>query len=356
MLFDPFSLRGVTFRNRIGVSPMCQYSSQDGFADDWHLVHLGSRAVGGAGLVIGEATAVEARGRISPQDLGLWKDEHVEPLARVARFVRAQGAAPGIQLAHAGRKASVSRPWDGDQPVDPPVGWTPIVAPSPIAFDAGYQTPVALTGPELAALVAAFGAAAGRAVRAGFEVIELHAAHGYLIHEFLSPVTNRRDDDWGGTFDNRIRLLIEVVRAIRRVVPDGLPLLVRLSATDWLGGDSREGWTVEDSIALARRLKGEGVDLIDCSSGGIAPRIPIDAGPGYQVPNAARIRAEAAIPTAALGFITSAAQAEQTLRAGDADLVFLARELLRDPYWPLRAARELRAAVAAPVQYLRAWR
>ncbi|HVT06915.1 MAG TPA: NADH:flavin oxidoreductase/NADH oxidase [Polyangia bacterium] len=352
MLFDPFSLRGVTFRNRIGVSPMCQYSSQDGFADDWHLVHLGSRAVGGAGLVITEATAVEARGRISPQDLGLWKDEHVEPLARVARFVRAQGAAPGVQLAHAGRKASVSRPWDGDKPLDPPEGWAPIVAPSPLAFGPGYQTPVALDGPGLAEVIGAFGAAAVRAVRAGFEVLEVHAAHGYLIHEFLSPVSNRRDDEWGGTFDNRVRLPIEVVRAIRRVIPDAMPLLVRLSTTDWMDG----GWSVEDSIALARRLKDEGVDLIDCSSGGIAPGVRIDAGPGYQVPNAARIRAEAQIPTAALGFITSAAQAEQTLRAGDADLVFLARELLRDPYWPLRAARELRAPIAAPVQYLRAWR
>src|SRR5947209_3479025 len=254
MLFQPFSLRGVTLRNRIGVSPMCQYSSQDGFADDWHLVHLGSRAVGGAALVIAEATAVEARGRISPQDLGIWKDEHIDALARIARFVRAQGAVPGMQLAHAGRKASVARPWDGDKPVGPPAGWTPIVAPSPIAFDAGYQTPVAMGAADLAAVIAAFGAAAGRAVRAGFEVLEVHAAHGYLIHEFLSPVTNRRDDEWGGTFDNRIRLAVEVVRAIRRVVPDALPLLVRLSTTDWL---DRDGWTVEDSIALARRLKGE---------------------------------------------------------------------------------------------------
>jgi 2,4-dienoyl-CoA reductase-like NADH-dependent reductase (Old Yellow Enzyme family) len=353
MLFDPFSLRSVTFRNRIGVSPMCQYSSEDGFADDWHLVHLGSRAVGGAALVIAEATAVEARGRISPQDLGLWKEEHLAPLARIARFVRAQGAVPGVQLAHAGRKASVSRPWDGDKPLDPPAGWAPIAAPSPIPFDTGYQTPVPLAAADLTAVIAAFAAAAARAVRAGFEVLELHAAHGYLIHEFLSPVTNRRDDVWGGTFENRIRLVVEIVRVIRRAMPDALPLLVRLSTTDWLGD---EGWTVEDSIALARRLKGEGVDLIDCSSGGIAPGVRIDAGPGYQVPNAARIRAEAAIPTAAIGFITSAAQAEQALRAGQADLVFLARELLRDPYWPLRAARELGASVAPPVQYRRAWR
>ncbi len=353
MLFDPFPLRGVTLRNRIGVSPMCQYSSTDGFADDWHLVHLGSRAVGGAGMVMAEATAVEARGRISPQDLGLWKDEHVDPLARVARFVREQGAVPALQLAHAGRKASVSRPWEGDKPIAPPAGWTPILAPSAIPFDEGYQTPLAMSETDIAAAVGAFGAAAARAVQAGFEALEIHAAHGYLIHEFLSPVGNRRDDGWGGSFDNRLRLAVDVVRAVRRVIPDAMPLLMRLSTTDWLG---EAGWTVEDSIALARRVKGEGVDLIDCSSGGIAPRVRIDAGPGYQLPNAARIRAEASIPTAAIGFITSAAQAEQTLRAGQADLVFLARELLRDPYWPLRAARELRATPGAPVQYARAWR
>ena len=353
MLFEPFPLRSVTLRNRIGVSPMCQYSSNDGFAEDWHLVHLGSRAVGGAGLVMAEATAVEARGRISPQDLGLWKDEHIEPLARLSRFIRTQGAVAAIQLAHAGRKASVSRPWDGDKPVAPPAGWAPIVAPSAIAFAEEYATPVALSQPEIATVIDSFAAAAARAVRAGFEVLEIHGAHGYLIHQFLSPVSNRRDDDWGGSFDGRVRLALETVRAVRRAVPDGMPVLMRLSTTDWLG---ENGWTIEDSIALARRLKGEGVDLIDCSSGGIAPRIRIDAGPGYQVANAARIRAEAAIPTAAIGFITSAAQAEQTLRSGQADLVFLARELLRDPYWPLRAARELGAHPDGPVQYARAWR
>jgi 2,4-dienoyl-CoA reductase-like NADH-dependent reductase (Old Yellow Enzyme family) len=353
MLFEPFSLRGVTFRNRIGVSPMCQYSSTDGFADDWHLVHLGSRAVGGAALVMAEATAVEARGRISPQDLGLWKDEHIEPLARVTRFVRAHGAVPALQLAHAGRKASVARPWDGDGPVAPPSGWTPIVAPSAVPFDEGYQTPRALDEPEIAAIIDAFAAAARRALHAGFEALEIHGAHGYLIHEFLSPVVNRRDDRWGGSVENRIRFPIEITRAVRRVVPDAMPLLVRLSTTDWLG---QSGWTVEDAIALARRLKDEGVDLIDCSSGGIAPRVRVDAGPGYQVANAARIRAEAGMPTAAIGLITSAAQAEQTLRTGQADMVFLARELLRDPYWPLRAARKLGAAVPAPAQYGRAWR
>jgi len=351
MLFDPFTLRGVTFRNRIGVSPMCQYSSTDGFADDWHLVHLGSRAVGGAGLVMTEATAVEARGRISPEDLGIWKDEHVPPLARITGFLRGQGAVAGIQLAHAGRKASTGRPWEGGQPVAPPRGWTPIVAPSALPFDAGYQTPQAMSEPDVAALIEAFASAARRALLARFEVIELHAAHGYLLHEFLSPVTNRRDDQWGGTFENRIRLLVEVVRAVRGVWPERLPLLVRLSTTDWLDGD---GWDIEDSIALGRRLAPEGVDLIDCSSGGIAPRIAIEAGPGYQTANAARIRAESPIPTAAIGLITSAAQAEHVLRSGQADMVFLARELLRDPYFPLHAARELGADVQWPAQYQRA--
>src|SRR3569623_390674 len=296
MLFDPFTLRGVTFRNRLGVSPMCQYSSTDGFADDWHLVHLGSRAVGGAGLVMTEATAVEARGRISPEDLGIWKDEHVAPLARITRFLRGQGAASGIQLAHAGRKASTARPWEGGQPVAPPRGWTPVVAPSALAFADGYQTPQALEGAAVAALLASFVTAARRALLAEFDVIELHAAHGYQLHEFLSPVTNRREDQWGGTFENRIRLLLQVVRAGRGVWPERRPLFARLSTPDWLGGD---GWDVEDSIALGRRLAAEGVDLIDCSSGGIAPRIADAAGPGYQTANAARLRTAAPQPTAA---------------------------------------------------------
>jgi 2,4-dienoyl-CoA reductase-like NADH-dependent reductase (Old Yellow Enzyme family) len=352
MLFQPLTLRGVTFRNRIGVSPMCQYSCTDGLADDWHLVHLGSRAVGGAGLVMTEATAVEARGRISPQDLGLWNDAQIEPLARVTRFLRTHGAASGIQLAHAGRKASTARPWDGGQSVAAPLGWSPIVAPSALAFDAGYQVPAALEAREIAALIDAFAAAAARAAKAGFDVVEIHGAHGYLIHEFLSPISNRRDDCYGGSFDGRTRLLLEIVAAVRRVWDDARPLLVRLSTTDWSDG----GWTVEDSIALARKLRAAGVDLIDCSSGGIAPRVAIDAGPGYQTGAAARIRAEAAIPTAAIGFITAAAQAEHILRTGQADLVLLAREFLRDPYWPSRAARELGAPPPAPPQYDRAWR
>jgi 2,4-dienoyl-CoA reductase-like NADH-dependent reductase (Old Yellow Enzyme family) len=351
VLFDPLQLRGVTFRNRIGVSPMCQYSSQDGFADDWHLVHLGSRAIGGAGLVFTEATAVEPRGRISPEDLGIWKDEHVPALERITRFARAHGAAMGVQLAHAGRKASTARPWDGGRPVDPPRGWQPIVGPSPIPFDDGYQTPEPLSAADITSIIEAFGTAALRALHAEFDVIEIHAAHGYLVHEFLSPVSNRRDDLWGGTFDNRIRLLLEIVRAVRRHWPDQRPLFVRLSTTDWLGAD---GWEVEDSIALARRLKTEGVDLIDCSSGGIAPRVRIDAGPGYQVPNAARIRNEGGMPTAAIGLITSASQAEHVLRTAQADMVFLARALLRDPYWPLHAATELGLSIPWPPQYERA--
>ncbi|HXT95538.1 MAG TPA: NADH:flavin oxidoreductase/NADH oxidase [Polyangia bacterium] len=353
MLFSPLTLRGVTLRNRIGVSPMCQYSSTDGLADEWHLVHLGSRAVGGAGLVMTEATAVEARGRISPQDLGLWKDEQIEPLARVTRFLRAQGAVAGIQLAHAGRKASTARPWEGGKPLAAPAGWSPIVAPSAVAFDDGYQTPVALAEGEIASVIEAFARAAARAGQAGFDVVEIHAAHGYLIHQFLSPISNRRNDAWGGVFEGRVRLLLEIVRAIRRVWADERPLLVRLSTTDWLGAD---GWTVEDSIALGRRLREEGVDLVDCSSGGNTPHAKIDAGPGYQVGNAARIRAEAGIATGAIGFITAAAQAEHILRTGQADMVFLAREMLRDPYWPLRAARELGAKVPVPAQYERAWR
>jgi 2,4-dienoyl-CoA reductase-like NADH-dependent reductase (Old Yellow Enzyme family) len=351
MLFDPLTLRSITLRNRIGVSPMCQYSSEDGFASDWHLVHLGSRAVGGAALVTTEATAVEARGRISPQDLGLWKDEQIEALARVTRFVRAQGAVPGIQLAHAGRKGSTLRPWEGTGAIDVARGgWTP-VAPSAEPFSAAYPMPEALSEAGIAEVVSSFAKAAVRALAAGFQVVEIHAAHGYLIHEFLSPVSNRRIDQWGGSFENRVRFLLKVVEAVRGVWPDALPVLVRISATDWLGG---EGWELGESVALARLLRAEGVDLIDCSSGGIAPQVKIEAGPGYQTPFAARVRAEAEIATAAIGMITSAAQAEHILRTGQADLVFLARELLRDPYWPLHAAKELGVKISWPVQYERA--
>jgi 2,4-dienoyl-CoA reductase-like NADH-dependent reductase (Old Yellow Enzyme family) len=353
MLFSPLSIRGLTLRNRIGVSPMCQYSSEDGYATDWHLVHLGSRAVGGAGLVMTEAAAVEAIGRISPADLGIWKDEHLPALERVTRFVSAHGAAPGVQLAHAGRKASTARPWEGGRPVDEVAGgWRPVVSASAVAFDEGYQVPQALDAAGIAAVVAAFASATERARSAGFKVVEIHAAHGYLIHQFLSPLANRRNDEWGGSFDNRIRLALEVVRAVRGRWPEDLPVFVRISSSDW----HEQGWTIEDSISLARRLRGEGVDLLDCSSGGIVPRLRIETGPGYQTAFAQRVRAEGGLATAAIGEITTAAQAEHILRTGQADLILMAREMLRTPYWPLTAARELGAEGPWPPQYVRARR
>jgi len=349
-LFAPLSLRAVTLRNRIAVSPMCQYSSRDGHANDWHLVHLGSRAVGGAGLVLTEASAVLPEGRISPQDLGIWDDAHVTFLARIARFIHDQGAVAGIQLAHAGRKASTRRPWEGTGAVPEQEGGWPVVAPSPGQFDATYADPRPLSEGDIGAVVRAFGAAAGRALDAGFRVIEIHAAHGYLLHEFLSPLTNHRNDRYGGSFENRTRIVQEVVQAVRATWPDDLPLLVRISSTDW----HDEGWNVEQSVQLARRLGPLGVDLIDCSSGGLLPRAAVPLGPGYQVPFAERIRREADIPTAAVGLITEPAQADQIVRTGQADLVLLARAMLRDPNWPLRAARELGVEAAWPVQYLRA--
>jgi len=350
MLFTPFSLRGVTLRNRIMVSPMCQYSSEDGFATDWHLVHLGARAVGGAALVMTEATAVEARGRISPHDLGIWKDEHVQGLARIAGFVSAQGAVPGIQLAHAGRKASVSVPWVSDAPIAADAGGWVVVGPSPIAYGLGYQTPQELSLDEIKATVALFAAAARRSIDAGFKAIELHCAHGYLLHEFLSPLSNHRSDAYGGSFENRTRLVREIARAVRAVWPESLPLLARISATEWTPG----GWDIENSVELARALKTDGVDLIDCSSAGNIHGVKFAVGPGYQTQNAERIRRDAGIATGAVGFITSAQQADHIIRTGQADLVVMARQLLRDPSWPLRAAAELRADVAWPPQYLRA--
>jgi 2,4-dienoyl-CoA reductase-like NADH-dependent reductase (Old Yellow Enzyme family) len=347
-LFHPLLLRGLTLSNRIVVSPMCEYSSDNGFANDWHVIHLGARAVGGAGLVMTEATAVTPEGRISPQDLGIWSDAHVEVLSRITNFVRSQARASGIQLAHAGRKGSTKRPWDGHGALIHD-GWQP-VGPTDDPFADGYPVPRALDAPAIAAIAAAFADAARRAVAAGFDVVEVHAAHGYLLHEFMSPLSNTRDDAYGGSFDNRIRLCLEVVDAVRAIWPERLPVLVRISATDWVEG----GWDIEQSIELARRLKTRGVDLIDCSSGGnvAAARIPI--GPGYQVPFAERIRREADIPTGAVGLITEAAQANYIISEGRADCVLLARELLRDPYWPLRAARELGVAVDWPAQYLRA--
>lgn len=350
-LFDPFTLRGVTLRNRIGVSPMCQYSAQDGLANDWHLVHLGSRASGGAALVIAEATAVEARGRISPQDLGLWNDDQIAMLARITAFIKSQGATPAVQLAHAGRKASTAQPWAGGAPVGADKGgWQPVGA-SAIPFADNYPTPTALTTQEVAGIVQAFRAATVRADAAGFDCVEIHAAHGYLLHSFLSPLSNQRTDAYGGSFDNRIRLLVETAQAMRQVWPDAKPLLARISCTDWVEG----GWTLEESIELARRLKAEGVDLIDCSSGGTAPTAKVPVGAGYQTPFAERIRREAGLPTAAVGLITQPMQADEIVRNGRADVVLLARELLRDPYWPLHAAQALhhRENLPAPLQYAR---
>jgi 2,4-dienoyl-CoA reductase-like NADH-dependent reductase (Old Yellow Enzyme family) len=332
---------------------MCQYSSNDGFANDWHLVHLGSRAVGGAALVMTEATAVEARGRISPNDLGIWQDEHIAMLHRITSFIRGQGSLAGVQLAHAGRKASTARPWEGGQPVPPDAGgWSPVLGPSAMAFDPAHQVPQAVTLAEIAEITLAFAAAATRALEAGFEVIELHAAHGYLLHEFLSPISNTRTDKYGGSFDNRVRLVREVVRAIRAVWPERLPLFTRLSASEWVPGES---WDIDQSVALARLLREDGVDLIACSSGGNVPNVKIPAGPGYQTAFAERIRREAEIATGAIGMITTAEQAETILRTGQADVIVMARELLRDPYWALHAAPRVHAKAPVPPQYLRAY-
>jgi len=350
-LFSPLTIRGVTFRNRIAVSPMCEYSSVDGFANDWHLVHLGSRAVGGAGLVITEAAAVGPRGRISPADLGIWKDAHVEMLARITRFLREQGAVPGIQLAHAGRKGSTRVPWESAGVVPESEGGWQTVAPSPIPFGPGEPAPAELTKSEIRAIVAAFAAATRRAVAAGFQVVEIHAAHGYLINEFLSPLANHRADEYGGAFDGRIRFALEVAAAARAACPDSLPLFMRISAVDWV----EDGWQIEDSVELARRLRPLGVDLIDCSSAGVVPHAKIRIGPAYQTPFAERIRRESGILTGAVGMITEPHQADAIVRAGQADMVLLAREFLRNPYWPLHAAKALGASPAVPKQYVRAF-
>jgi 2,4-dienoyl-CoA reductase-like NADH-dependent reductase (Old Yellow Enzyme family) len=350
-LFDPLTIRDLTFSNRAFVSPMCEYSSIDGFANDWHFVHLGSRAVGGAGLVLTEATAVLPDGRISPQDLGIWSEDHIEALARIVRFVHEQGSVAGMQLAHAGRKASTYRPWDGHGVVPEQAGgWKKVVAPSALSFADSYPMPDALTHEGIQDIVAAFANAARRACTAGFRVIEIHAAHGYLIHEFLSPLSNQRQDEYGGTFHNRTRLLREIVAAVRSSWPERAPLFVRISATDWMDG----GWDLPQSVELARALKHIGVDLIDCSSGGNVPHAKVPVGPGYQTPFAEQIRRDANIMTGAVGMITSPVQAEQIIGTGQADAVIVARELLRDPYWPLRAARELGQRISWPVQYLRA--
>ena len=350
-LFTPLALRSLTLRNRILVSPMCQYSSADGFATDWHFVHLGSRAVGGAAAVIVEATAVSPEGRISPHDLGIWKHEHVEALSRITRFIEEQGAVPGIQLAHAGRKASVDVPWRAGRALDEDEGgWRPLFAPTAEAFSSRTPVPVAMTKADIERIIGDFARAATRALEAGFKIVELHGAHGYLLHEFLSPLSNKRADQYGGSFENRIRFVLEVVDAVRRVWPDKLPLFMRLSSTDWTDG----GWDITQSTALARILRDHGVDLVDASSGGNVAGAKIPVGPGYQVAFAEAIRTDAGIPTGAVGLITDPHQADDIIRSGQADVVILARELLRDPYWPLRAARELGVKVKWPEQYERA--
>ena len=349
-LFQPLRLREVTLRNRIAVSPMCQYSAREGVPNEWHLVHLGARAVGGAGLVIAEASAVSPEGRISPDDTGIWSDAHAAAWAPISRFVAEQGAVPGIQLAHAGRKASTDAPWRGGRPVGADGrGWRP-VGPSPLPFADGYPVPDELTADEVEAVVGAFRDAARRADEAGFQVVEIHMAHGYLLHQFLSPLTNRRTDEYGGVLDNRLRLPLAVARAVREAFPVERPVFARVSATDWVEG----GWDLEQSIVLARELRERGVDLVDCSSGGAVPDAKVPLAPGYQVPFAAAIRERAGVATGAVGLLTDPAQAEAIVAGGQADLVLLARQMLRDPYWPLHAARALGVDVRWPDQYLRA--
>lgn len=349
-LFSPLTQRSLTFRNRIVVAPMCQYSATDGFADEWHLVHLGSRAVGGAGAVLVEATAVRPEGRITPGDLGLWSDAHVEPLSRITSFVRAHGCAAGVQLAHAGRKASTREPWNGGTLLSPEAGgWVPD-APSAVAFSDAYALPNALDEAGVARVIESFRNATKRALAAGFEFVEVHAAHGYLLHEFLSPLANQRSDSWGGALENRMRLTLEVTRAVREAWPADKPVWVRVSATDWADG----GWNVDETVRLAQALKALGVDLVDCSSGGLVALQKIPLAPGYQVTFAERVKREAGVATGAVGLITEPKQAEAILAEGKADVILLARQLLRDPYWPLRAAADLGGEHPWPVQYLRA--
>lgn len=349
-LFSPLTIRSIQLKNRIVVSPMCQYSSQDGFSTDWHLVHLGSRAVGGAGLIIFEATGVSPEGRISPDDLGIWKDEHIEGLKRITSFITSQGSVAGIQLAHAGRKASTYSPWKGHTGISPEQGGWQTVAPSAIPFSENYPQPIALTDEGIQKVITDFKAAAVRALEAGFQVVEIHAAHGYLLHQFYSPLSNQRTDAYGGSFENRIRLLLEVIAGVQDVWPETYPLFVRISATDWTEG----GWTSDDSVALAAILKTKGVDLIDCSTGGNVPRAKIPVGPGYQVEFAEQIKRETGILTGAVGMITTPEQAQGIIETEQADVVLLAREFLRDAYFPLTAAQELGYDVPWPIQYQRA--
>ncbi len=353
-LFDPYTIKSITLRNRIGVSPMCQYSSIDGVAQDWHLVHLGARASGGAGLVIAEATAVSPEGRITPGDAGLWGEQHIAPLARINRFIKSQGSVPGIQIAHAGRKASAALPQNGGGSLPDSHGGWPTLGPSPVAFGGNLdKVPRQMTPAQIAQVQKEFVATTARALSAGYEWLEIHAAHGYLLHEFLSPISNQRTDAYGGGFENRIRFLIDTVRGVRAVWPNHLPLSVRLSCTDWFPG----GWDIAQSVELSRRLKAEGVDLIDCSSGAMVPDAKIPVGPGFQVPFADQIRREAGVATAAVGLITRPDQAQEIISSGKADLVLLARAFLSDPNWALHAARQLGEIerTKPPIQYARAF-
>lgn len=350
-LFEKLKIRGIEFRNRIWVSPMCQYSSVEGMPTDWHLVHLGSRAVGGAGLVVMEATAVSPEGRISPSDAGIWSDAHAYAYKKITKFIKEQGAIAGIQIAHAGRKASTAEPWNGGKKVDEANGGWQVVAPSAIAFEDDYPVPREMTKDDLEKAKQDFVAAAKRSIEAGFEVIEIHAAHGYLFHEFLSPLSNKREDEYGGNLENRMRFPLEVAKLVRETVSANLPVFVRISATDWI----EEGdWDLEQSIEFCKRLKEIGIDLIDCSSGGNVPDAKIPVGAGYQVSFAEAIREKADIKTAAVGMITESEQAEEILQEEKADAIFMAREFLRDPYFPFRAARELNDKVDVPKQYGRA--
>lgn len=352
-LFDEFKLNNAVAKNRIMVSPMCQYSSEDGFATNWHLVHLGSRAVGGAGIVMTEAAAVSPEGRISYADLGIWKDEHITKLKEITEFITEQGSIPAIQLAHAGRKASKNRPWEGDQYLLPgsEKGWK-VVAPSPLSFSEGDPIPHELTIKEIERVIKDFKDAALRSIDAGFKILELHAAHGYLAHEFLSPISNQRTDKYGGSFENRIRFLLELTKEVKSVLPKEFPVFVRISASDWI--EDSDSWTIDQSVELCKELKKLGVDLIDVSSGGLSPDQKIKGGAGYQTQFATRIKEEANIPTGAVGLITTASQAEHILRSGQADLVIMAREFLRTPYFPLEAAKEVNGDIEWPKQYERA--
>lgn len=349
-LFEPLKIKSITFKNRIGVSPMCMYSSKNGFANNWHLVHLGSRAVGGAGLIVSEATAVSPEARISPDDLGIWKDEHIENLKPITAFLEAHGSVPGIQLAHAGRKASTASPWKSGQLVaEEDGGWQP-VAPSPLPFYETQPSPIALDKAGIAKVISDFKAAAKRAFLAGFKVVEIHAAHGYLLHQFLSPLSNHRKDEFGGSFENRTRLTLEIIDAVKEEWPEELPLFVRISATDYAEG----GWNETESVELAKLLKKKGVDVIDCSSGGLVPNVKIPIKKKYQVPFSEKIKSEAQIMTAAVGLITTPREAEEVLQKQQADFIFLGREMLRNPYFPIEAATQLDFDMEWPKQYQRA--